>query len=249
MNLSTIRNPHSQVTFLCPHCCVLSLHTTMASAEYEDKLLLDIPDDPDVPPPLKLQVVCRVKLCSAVMCCVNCQKHSYLLVRLDTDPLDLSAFPASPKPGVSTITKRLTDPAVVYRYPVSTPVTHAAVPSDVQSAGEEAEKCLAVGAYNACGVMCRRAMHSLCKDKGGMGGDLYGQLKILLDNQTIAVDIWQWAEELRVLGRNGAHPEWENISADDAQYGVNFLQEIIRYVYINPHQRSLRRLKETSKKR
>jgi hypothetical protein len=49
----------------------------------------------------------------------------------------------------------------------------------------EAEKCLAVGAYNACGTMTRRAMHSLCSDKNAGGSDLYAQLKFLKDNHLI----------------------------------------------------------------
>ena len=96
--------------------------------------------------------------------------------------------------------------------------------------------------------MTRRAMHSLCEDKGGTGKDLFAQLKDLKDRSVITPDLWEWSEELRILGRNGAHPEWPDVTPDDAKYGINFLREILRYVYVNPHERGLRRLKETSKK-
>ena len=82
---------------------------------------------------------------------------------------------------------------------------------------------------------------------GASGSDLYKQLKQLADDHLITPDLWQWAEELRVLGRNGAHPEWPEVSHEDAEYGVNFLREIVKYVYILPYERSQRRVKETSK--
>src|ERR671919_1900245 len=73
------------------------------------------------------------------------------------------------------------DPIVLHQYPLGTPTAHGAIPSDVREAAVEAEKCLAVGAPNACGVMARRAMHALCQDKGAKGKDLYGQLEWLRD--------------------------------------------------------------------
>jgi nicotinic acid phosphoribosyltransferase len=113
----------------------------------------------------------------------------------------------------------------------------------------EAEKSLSVGAYNACGVMARRAMHCLCSDKGAKGKDLYDQLLYLKDNNLITPDLWEWAEELRIVGRSGAHPEWEEVTPEDADYAVRFLREIIRYVYINPAERAEKRLKESKKKK
>ncbi len=68
------------------------------------------------------------------------------------------------------------------------------------------------------------------------------------DTHALTPDLWAWAEELRVVGRSGAHPEWEDVTAEDAEYAVRFLREIVRYVYINPAERSLHRLKETKKK-
>jgi hypothetical protein len=138
--------------------------------------------------------------------------------------------------------------SILHVYPTSTPLLHELVPLGIRDAAIEAEKCLGVGANNACGVMTRRAMHSLCADKKAEGKDLFAQLHDLKTKSVVTPDLWEWAEELRVLGRNGAHPEWQEVTADDAEYGVKFLREIVRYVYINPHERSQKRLKETSKK-
>jgi hypothetical protein len=109
----------------------------------------------------------------------------------------------------------------------------------------EAEKCLAVGAPNACGTMARRAIHCLCQNKKATGDNLYKQLKSLRENGTITDDIWEWASDLRMIGRDGAHPEWPDVSPEDADYAVRFLHEIIRYVDINPWERAQRRSKKS----
>jgi hypothetical protein len=96
--------------------------------------------------------------------------------------------------------------------------------------------------------MTRRAMHSLCENKKAEGRDLFAQLEFLRDNHAITPDLWEWSEELRVLGKHGAHPEWEEVDADDAEYGVKFLREIVKYVFVLPFERSQKRIKENSKK-
>ena len=138
---------------------------------------------------------------------------------------------------------------VIHQYPVSTPAVHPAVPEAVTKSTVEAAKCLSVGAYNACGVMLRRAIHDLCAEKKAIGGDLYAQLKSLKENGSITPDIWEWAEELRILGRSGAHPEWQDVEPEEAEYGMRFLDEIIKYVYVNPHERQSMKLKESKSKK
>lgn len=130
---------------------------------------------------------------------------------------------------------------VVHQYPILTPTSHDAVQQDVKSAAIEAEKCLAFGAYNACAVMTRRAIHSLCTDKGAEGRDLFAQLKDLKEKQLITPDLHEWADSLRVLGRDGAHPEFPEVAAEDAEDGVRLLREIVKYVYILPHERAEKR--------
>jgi hypothetical protein len=128
-------------------------------------------------------------------------------------------------------------------------LTDPSLGKDLADAVLEAEKCLTVGAPNACGVMCRRAMHVLCQDKGAVGKDLHEQLQDLRDKHIITPDLWQWAEELRVVGKHGAHPEWVDVTPDDADYAVRFLREILRYVYVNPAERAARKMKKTSAKK
>jgi hypothetical protein len=130
---------------------------------------------------------------------------------------------------------------IVHQFPIWNPATHEAIPSAVAKSTDEAERCLGVGAYNACGVMTRRAVHSLCADKVAEGRDLFAQLKDLKTKQLITPDLHEWADSLRVLGRDGAHPEFPEVTEHDADDGVKLLREIIKYVYILPHERAQKR--------
>jgi hypothetical protein len=91
--------------------------------------------------------------------------------------------------------------------------------------------------------MTRRAIHSLCEDKGATGRDLYAQLKDLKEKHLITPDLHEWSDSLRVLGRDGAHPEFPEVTEEDAEDGVKLLREIVRYVYILPHERAEKRKK------
>jgi hypothetical protein len=139
--------------------------------------------------------------------------------------------------------------AVIHQWPVPTPSAHESVPQDVKKATIEAEKCLSVGCFNACGTMTRRAVDAICEDKGAEGENLYKKLERLKNNNQITPALWEWAEDLRIVGRSGAHPEWPEVTAKDAEYAVRFLRDIIKYVYVLPAERQAHRLKETKKKR
>lgn len=158
--------------------------------------------------------------------CVGCRSQTYLLCEED-----------------------VFRQTVLHQFPISNPSIHRSVPDEVKKAMTEAERCLSVKAPNACGTMARRAMSALCQDKEAKGKDLYEQLLDLRTRHIITPDLWEWAEELRVVGRSGAHPEWEDVSPDDAEYAVKFLREIIKYVYVNPSERAEKKLKETKKKK
>ena len=175
-----------------------------------------------------------------IYCCISCGSDTYILQAQRSDYF-LSKGELATDRGLPIHHP----PVVLHQWPIATPNLHPSVPQEMRDAAIEAESSLAVGAYNGCGVMARRAISALCQDKKAKGADLHKQLKFLRENGMIAQDLWEWAEDLRILGRSGAHPEWPKVSPGDAQYAVRFLHEIIKYVYINPWERKFRRVKET----
>ena len=211
-------------SFLCPSCNVLSLHVLMSAEKPIEYEAPRIPVEGSGIPAF-------VKRRHLIYQCVGCPTQTYFL-------LEYIHLPQTP--WISH---------VIHQFPIADLSSHASVPMEVQRAMREAELSLAVGAANASGTMARRAMHALCENKGAKGKDLHAQLLNLRDTHAITPDLWEWAEELRIVGRSGAHPEWEDVSPGDAEYAVKFLREIVRYVYINPAERTEKKLKETKKKK
>lgn len=173
----------------------------------------------------------------------RCQGDTYFLLMSSPQEVEVSTTGSPPRVAPAR------PPRIAHQFPVATPVDHESVPAEVKNAAGEAEKCLAVRAYSACGTMTRRAVDAISQDKGAQGRDLYDRLAYLNDNRIITPDLWEWAEELRIAGKAGAHPEWENLTPGEAVHAVNLLREIIRYVYINPSERGRHRLKESKGKK
>src|ERR1019366_8899456 len=218
-------------TFNCPHCSVLSLHTALGLVETKKERLLTTGESPSATRELLTVHV--------VFECVACKEETYCIIRYEKDPkrdvfqiLYRDEWSEALESGRGSI---------LYRYPPVSSKPHEAVNMHVAAATIEAEKCLAVGAYNACAVMTRRAIHSLCEDKKAQGKDLFAQLADLKTKQLITPDLHEWADSLRVLGRDGAHPEFPEVTQSDAEDGVKLLREIIKFVYILPFERAEKR--------
>jgi hypothetical protein len=204
------------MTFTCSYCGVLTLHEKLRDVPGStDNLSVMLPDgNRTTVSALRIHFIFR---------CVHCGGNTYFLYRQD-----FSVPPGS--------IKRADCPKAefLYQYPVHIPTVHHSVPATVADATVEAEKCLSVGAPNACGVMIRRAMQALCEDKGAVAGKLVNQLKDLKAKQIITPGLHEWADSLRVLGNGGAHPDLPEISDGDADDGMKLLREIVKFVYILP---------------
>jgi hypothetical protein len=226
----------ASATFECAHCRVHSLHTYVGTdVHYRDRedIKLTLPPGSQVKSEWRDRFVpCMATYTHWLMRCVNCEKDTYILTRSQALPLPGITVSVDEADWLKSLN------LVIHHYPVWIAAVDRSVPLGVSGAAVEAEKCLAIGAYNACGVMTRRAIHSLCEDKKAEGRDLFAQLKDLKANQLITPDLHEWADSLRMLGRDGAHPEFPEVTAEDAEDGMKLLREIVKFVYILPHERA-----------
>ncbi|MDD5529162.1 MAG: DUF4145 domain-containing protein [bacterium] len=106
------------------------------------------------------------------------------------------------------------------------------IPVLVRNSLEEAEKCYSCGAYDACAVMCGRALESICSVQGIKNKILAGGLKELLDKQVIDKRIYEWGQELRTHRNIGAHATDEHISKEDAKDLLDFVNAICDYIFV-----------------
>lgn len=82
-------------------------------------------------------------------------------------------------------------------------------PSDtsdrVKTVFTEALLCFSVGAWNAVGTMCRRAIEESLVEKGATGRDLYNKIEDAAQRLSLPKDLLDYAHQVRVIGRDGAH--------------------------------------------
>ena len=97
---------------------------------------------------------------------------------------------------------------------------------------DQAKKCLKVEAYDACAVMCGRALEGICSEYKTKTKFLGGGLKELLDRQIIDKRIYEWGQALREHRNIGAHAGGEKISKEDARNLLDFGIAICEYIFV-----------------
>jgi hypothetical protein len=122
-------------------------------------------------------------------------------------------------------------------YPKRTPKIDKSVPANIANDYIEAIKCFDVGAPKASVAMCRRALQSSVVEKGATKDKLNDQIDELCDKGIITKDIREWAHEIRFMGNIGAHPDKDglkDVTLEDAQEMLEFVEQYLNYVYIMP---------------
>ncbi|MFD5437032.1 DUF4145 domain-containing protein [Kitasatospora sp. NPDC127067] len=105
------------------------------------------------------------------------------------------------------------------------------IPENVRGALEEARDCfLKARAYSATVVMTRRAVELACKAEGASGRDLRQKLLDLKAAQRIEGRLFDWADELRMLGNEGAHGD--HSSRQDAEDALSFAEALFDYMFV-----------------
>ena len=132
--------------------------------------------------------------------------------------------------------------ALVDYYPRLVRTPDASVPVAVSAAFVESQKCFDVGAYNACATMCRRAVQAAVVERGGQGDTLFKQIDDLAQQQLITPALREWAHEVRIIGKGGAHAdEPDELSDKDAADGLAFTEELLNRLYVVPARLTRRR--------
>ncbi|MDP9367890.1 MAG: DUF4145 domain-containing protein [Chloroflexota bacterium] len=90
--------------------------------------------------------------------------------------------------------------------------------------------------------MFRRALESVCVDKGETTGRLVDRLKRLATSGVLLPDLADWATEVRQIGNAGAHiiPDTP-VEMEDAHQLQGFTRELLRYLYELPAELKRRR--------
>jgi hypothetical protein len=105
----------------------------------------------------------------------------------------------------------------VQLYPLTDNEALKNAPGIVTGPYKEASKCYRAQAYDACVIMCRKGIEAICLDKGETKGNLAQRLKILKDKRILDETLYNWANELRLIGNDGAHSHNQVVTQWDAK--------------------------------
>lgn len=120
-------------------------------------------------------------------------------------------------------------------YPSELPQpTDDRVPEPMKTDFDEAKSCYHQHLYRACSVMARRCMQSACLDKGVASGNLVGQIEQLRERGLITEEIKEWADVVRWVGNDAAHPESPPVEEEDAKDILELTEQFLRVLYVAP---------------
>lgn len=105
------------------------------------------------------------------------------------------------------------------------------LPASLRQSLSEASKCFKAAAYDACAVMCGKALENICAEHGVKNQMLAGGLKELLDKEIIDKKIFEWGKALRQHRNTAAHASDARTSKQDARYLLDFANAISDYVF------------------
>lgn len=128
----------------------------------------------------------------------------------------------------------------------------ASVPEAIRDAYAEGLRCLAVNAYNAAGVMFRRALEAIIESRGSDTAKSIlkerGPAKIaravnqMAADGALTRDLADWADDVRDVGNAGGH--WDpgqDLTKEDAEALSGLIQGLFDYLWILPAKMSARR--------
>ncbi|WP_317445395.1 DUF4145 domain-containing protein [Streptomyces collinus] len=111
------------------------------------------------------------------------------------------------------------------------------VPEALRREHAEARRCFSAKAYTAAAVMVRRTLEGVCVDQGMSSGTsrskpLFKMLEQMKDEGKIDGRLLEWAQELRILGNQGAHYTGTSVSREDAADGLALAEALLDFLYV-----------------
>ena len=104
-------------------------------------------------------------------------------------------------------------------------------PEEVVRSYIEAVRCEESYAWMAAVVMVRRALEAVCKTFDPQITKVYNGLRKLNEDGIISDELYKWADVLRDIGNVGAHVDENEVTKQDAEDSLDFLEAILETLY------------------
>lgn len=130
----------------------------------------------------------------------------------------------------------------IHWWPLPESSLSADIPEEIASVFREATTSLLANCPRASAVMSRRALEAITENMGETNGPLAQRLSRLAEKGLLHPTLSDWAKEIRLIGNEGAHFDPANqVTYADAQQLVNFMRELLKFVYELPAELNRRR--------
>lgn len=130
----------------------------------------------------------------------------------------------------------------IHWWPLGGMSAHSSIPDAIADALNEATMALAAKCPRAAAAMARRTLEAITCDQGETTGVLAQRLANLAKRNILLPTLADWASEVRLIGNKGAHFDLiDQVTEQDATQLIEFIRELIKYLYILPYDLNARR--------
>ena len=124
------------------------------------------------------------------------------------------------------------------------------VPDTVGDSYSEAVEAIKAKLPMSAAAMIGRTLEAVCKDFDSSCKTIYQGLKLMRDEGALSEELYSWANELRVLRNESAHVTDINVTLDEVNSSMDFLQSLLEIIYkIRPKFKEYSVLRSANKKR
>lgn len=116
------------------------------------------------------------------------------------------------------------------------------IPNEITDIFSEAVTTYYAKAPRATVVMLRRTVEAFTVHFGEDKGNLAHRLQVLKDKNILQPSLSEWAKEIRLIGNQGAHYDPANrVTMEDAKQLMDFVEELMKYLFVLPAELNRRR--------
>lgn len=116
-------------------------------------------------------------------------------------------------------------------YPSEHSLALEGVPEAVVRAHANAARAYAVGLYEPCVIMCRKALECVTEELNATEHNLARRLAKLREAGRIDGKLAEWADGLRLIGNDAAHDCRVRLGREDARDSLEFLEALLAYIF------------------
>jgi len=143
----------------------------------------------------------------------------------------------------AVLVHELGESSAVYPHALPSP-TDSNIPDPMRGDLDEAKRCFSVSAWRGAAVLARRAIQSSALDKGAKIEKLAEQIAELQTKGAIINDLKQWADVVRWVGNDAAHPGGDAVTEEDAEEILKLAEQFLHVLYVTPARASALRKKK-----